>query len=309
MDSRRRSLQRSLQAGWAEFSRNRLALVGLAIIFVFGLLTFVHPMLMGRAWPTGIYNPLTGYDPNVIHPSSPSAAHLLGTDWLGRDILSQMLAGTRPTFILAATAALSTAAVATLIGAIGAYYRGWLDGILSRTSDALLLLPAPIFMVVIGSGEFSQKIGPVRFGVIYGVLAGMGAGAIVLRSQALKIMASPFIDAARTAGGSDWFIIRRHLLPHLYPFAVLYMMLSVVGAVVAEAFASWFGQTAQRMTWGTIVYYGVTFREPITGSVTWHTILPPAIALSLFSAAFYLVSVGLRESADPRTKSVRRTRA
>jgi ABC-type dipeptide/oligopeptide/nickel transport system permease subunit len=87
------------------------------------------------------------------------------------------------------------------------------------------------------------------------------------------------------------------------------MMLAVVGAVVAEAFASWFGQTAQRMTWGTIVYYGVTFREPIIGTVTWHTILPPAIALSVFSAAFYLVSVGLRESADPRAKSVRRTLA
>ena len=79
---------------------------------------------------------------------------------------------------------------------------------------------------------------PVQFGLIYGALTGLGAGAIVLRSQALKIMASPYIDAARSAGGSDWWIIKKDLLPHLYPFAVLYMMLSVVGAVVAEAFAS-----------------------------------------------------------------------
>jgi ABC-type dipeptide/oligopeptide/nickel transport system permease subunit len=84
------------------------------------------------------------------------------------------------------------------------------------------------------------------------------------------------------------------------------MMLSVVGAVVAEGFASWFGQTANRLTWGTIVYYGVTFRNAATGLVAWHAILPPAIALSLFSAAFYLVSVGLREVADPRIKAVRR---
>lgn len=306
-DSRRIRYAASLKGGWAEFSKNRLAVLGLAIIGVFCVLAFVHPILMGRVWPTGVYNPLTGYDPDVIHPSSPSGTHLLGTDWLGRDVMSQMLAGTRPTVILAISAAVTTAVVATVVAAIGGYFRGVLDSMLSRFSDAMLLLPAPIFMVVIGSGEFSQKIGPVRFGVIYGLLTGLGAGAIVLRSQALKIMASPYVDAARSAGGTDWWIIRKHLLPHLYPLAVLYMMLAVVGAVVSEAFASWFGQTAQRMTWGTIVYYGVTFREPITGTITWHTILPPAIALSVFAASFYLVSVGLRDSADPRTKSVRRT--
>ena len=248
MESRRVRWARAWRSGWREFSKSRLAVIGLGIIVVFGLLSFVHPLLMGRVWPTGTYNPLTGYDPAVVHPSSPSGAHLLGTDWLGRDIMSQMLAGTRPTFVLASVAALTTAAVAMVVAALGGFFRGIIDAVLSRFSDALLLLPAPIFMVVIGSGEFSQKIGPVRFGLIYGLLTGLGAGAIVLRSQALKIMASPYIDAARTVGGSPWWIIRKHLLPHLYPFAVLYMMLAVVGAIVAEAFASWFGQTAQRMT-------------------------------------------------------------
>ena len=218
MEKRSVRFRMAFRRGWDELGSNKLALIGLGIIVVFGLLSFVHPILMGGAWPTGTYNPLTGCDPAVVHPSSSSGTHLLGTDWLGRDILGQMLAGTRPTFVLATIAAVTTAVVATTIGAIGAYFRGLLDGVLSRFSDAMLLLPAPIFMVVIGSGEFSQKIGPVQFGLIYGALTGLGAGAIVLRSHALKIMASPYVDAARTAGGSDWWIIKRHLLPHLYPF-------------------------------------------------------------------------------------------
>jgi len=278
-------------------------MVGLVVVALFGLATMIHPILMGWVWPTGIYDPLTGFDPRVAHPAPPHGWHWFGTDSLGRDVLSMMLAGTRPTWILAMSAAIVTAVVATAVASIGAFFGGFVDRVLGRFSDAFLLVPAPILMVVIGSGEFSDRIGPVTFGVVYGILAGAGAGAIVLRSHALKIMASPFMEAARVAGGGNWHLVSRHLLPHLYPLAVLFMMLSVVGAVVAEGFASWFGQTATRLTWGTIVYLGVTFRSPATGAVAWNAIAPPAIALSLFSAAFYLMAVGLRRIADPRSRA------
>jgi ABC-type dipeptide/oligopeptide/nickel transport system permease subunit len=278
-------------------------MVGLVIVALFGLATLIHPLLFGRVWATGIYDPLTGFDPRIAHPSPPHRWHWFGTDSLGRDVLSMMLAGTRPTWVLAMSAAIVTAIVATAVAAVGAFFGGLTDRLLGRFSDAFLLIPAPIFMVVIGSGEFSARIGPVTFGVVYGILAGAGAGAIVLRSHALKIMASPFMDAARVAGGGSWHLVSRHLLAHLYPFAVLFMMLSVVGAVVAEGFASWFGQTATRLTWGTIVYLGVTFRNPATGAIAWNAIAPPAVALSLFAAAFYLMAVGLRRIADPRARA------
>lgn len=300
---RRTVLRRAVRAGWQDFRSSRPAMVGLGIVVLFGLATVVHPLLIGRVWATGIYDPLTGFDPRVAHPAPPHAAHWFGTDSLGRDVLSMMLAGTRPTWVLAMSAALVTALVATAVASVGAFFGGFVDRVLGRLSDTFLLVPAPIFMVVIGSGEFSERIGPVTFGVIYGILAGAGAGAIVLRSHALKVMASPFMDAARMAGGSTWHLVSRHLLPHLYPFAVLFMMLSVVGAVVAEGFASWFGQTATRLTWGTIVYLGVTFRNPATGAIAWNAIAPPAIALSLFAAAFYLMAVGLRRIADPQARA------
>ncbi len=299
---RLRALRVGARHAWAQFRRNRLALIGLVVIAVFGVAAVLHPILMGWIWPTGVYDPLTGFDPAVLHPAPPGPGHLLGTDPLGRDVLSQLLSATGPTFVLSVVAAFTTAILATASAALAAYYSRWTDRLLSGVSDALLLLPAPVFMVIIGSDP-QRSIGPVLFGLIYGVIAGLGAGAIVVRAQAVQIMVTPFIDAARVAGGGAARIIVRHVVPHLFPLAALFMMISVVGAVVADGFISFLGQTSVRLSWGTMVAYAVTFRNPITGAVAWNSILPPSIALSLFAAAFYLVSVGLREVADPRFRA------
>jgi peptide/nickel transport system permease protein len=264
-----------------------------------------HPILMKYLWSAGVYDPLTGFDPKVMHPAGPSGAHLLGTDNLGRDVLSMLLASSGSTWILAMTAASTTALVALIVGAVGGYYRGWVDFSLSHISDAVLLLPAPIFVLILGTGNLID-LGPVRFGLIYGIITGLGAGAIVLRSQALKIMAAPFVDATRVAGGRGRHVIFRHLLPHLFPLAALYMMLAVVGAVVADGFAAFLGQTRSLVNWGTMVYFGITFGANFGSQIPWNALIVPAVALSLFAAAFYLVSVGLREVADPRLKAVRR---
>lgn len=298
---------RALRLAAGQFVHNRLAVIGVIIILLYGLAGVIYPFLINSVWPSGIYDPVTGFDPNVApHPAPPGSGHVFGTDALGRDVLSQLLAATRPTWVMAMVAAFSTAASATLVGAMGALFRGWVDAVFSRLSDAFLLLPAPIFMLVIGSSERSQDIGPVDFGLIYGLITGVGAGAIVIRAQALKVIAAPFIDSARVAGAGKWRILGLHVLPHLYPLAAVYMMLAVVGAIIADGFAAWLGQTGTRVNWGTLVYNGVTFTNPITGTVAWNAILPPSIALSVFAAAFYLVSVGLREVADPRYRAARR---
>lgn len=302
---RLRVLGRGWRVFWREFSHNRLAVAGVALIALFGLMAISHPILMKYLWSAGVYDPLTGFDPQVMHPSGPSAGHLLGTDNLGRDVLSMLLASTGSTWLLAMTAAGTTAVVAMIIGAVGGYYRGWVDFSLSHVSDAFLLLPAPIFVLILGTGNLID-LGSVKFGLIYGVITGLGAGAIVLRSQAIKVMAQPFVDATRVAGGRGRHIIFHHLLPHLFPLAALYMMLAVVGAVVADGFAAFLGQTRSLVNWGTMVYFGITFGANFGSQIPWNALIVPAVALSLFSAAFYLVSVGLREVADPRFKATRR---
>ncbi len=285
---------------WDIFRGNRLALIGLILIGMFGIMAIAHPILLNTVWPRGIYDPVTGFDMEMFpHPTPPSARHLLGTDSLGRDVLSMLLKATTPTFALGLTAAITTAVVGTIIGVISAYYGGITDSILSRVSDIFLLFPAPILMVIIGS-RF-RDIGSFPLGLIYGVVAGAGATAVVLRSHALKVRVMPFIEASRIAGGGSRHVILKHVLPHMLPMAGLQMMIAVTGAVVADGFISFMGFTRNTNNWGTIMYDAFTYAQQL-GSMAeaWHVLIPSAVSLSLFAFAFYLVSRGMYDIADPR---------
>jgi len=297
---RGRASWRQLGRDWRFFAQNHLAILGLALILLFGIMSIAHPILRATVWKQGFYDPVTGYDVTMMHPAQPSARHPLGTDGLGRDVLSMLLYATTPTFIVGMAAAIATAAIGTVIGSLSAYYRGSVDTILTHLSDAFLLLPAPIFMVIIGM-RF-RDIGPVPLGLIYGLIAGMGGAAIVMRSHALTVMTKPFIEAAQIAGGGGRHIILKHLLPHMLPLAALYMMLAVTGAVVADAFISFWGFSRSYLNWGTIIYSSFTYSAVLDTGVEWQVLIPPSISLSLFAAAFYFVSRGLHQVADPRLR-------
>lgn len=308
LNALRRKLARNISAArhsWYIYSRNRLAMAGLIGVIIFALMALSHPLLMGNVWPRGIYNPETGYDIEWVtkHPSPPSARHLLGTDSMGRDVLSRLLYATRPTFILAISAALSTAVTSILIGSLAAYFRGWVDTLLSSFSNAMLLLPVPIFMVMVALWT-GDRYGPYGFGIGYGLLAGLGSAAVVLRAQALTVMNKPYIEAARVAGGGAAHIILRHIVPNLLPLAAVQMMVSVAGVVIADGFISWFGvgSTWNRLNWGSMVMWAGPNPLLFSNEVVWHALLPPALALSFFSASFYLISRGLQDIANPQNR-------
>jgi peptide/nickel transport system permease protein len=285
---------------WRIFSNNKLAVFGLFLIMIYALMAVAHPILMATVWPKGIYDPQVGYDLKIFsHPSPPSATHLLGTDTLGRDVLSMLLAATTPTYVLALTAAIATAIVSTLAGAIAAYYGGLTDLILSLLSDIALLLPAPLVMVVIGG---TIDISPFQFGLLYGLLAGIGGAAIVMRSQALTLASKPFVEAARVAGGNGPYIILKHLTPNMLPLASVQMLLSVTGVVFADGFGSFLGLSRTRLNWGSMIYSSF-INQNINSTITWNVLIPSAITISLFAASFYFVARGLHEVAEPRLRS------
>lgn len=338
---RARASWRQARGMWRTFSQNRLALAGLMLVALFGLMALLHPILLSTVWPPRIYDPETGYDAPIsrvtvveevtdpasqislaearfkanpfvgvgdtveipLQPAPPSWKHLLGTDFFGRDVVSMLMATTGNTFLLGLVAALTTAVVGTAVAALSAFYRGGVDAVLSRVSDVLLLLPAPIFMVVIGASP-TLRLGSVGFGLVYGLVAGAGAAAIVLRSHALAVMARPFIDAARVAGAGGPRIILRHLVPHMAPLAAAHMLVAVTGAVVADGFLAFAALSDERFNLGTMIYYSLFFRalDPV---VPWNVLLPAALTISLFCAAFYLVSLGLRDIADPSLQDQR----
>jgi len=287
--------------GWSQFSQNRLAVLGVLLLVIYALMSIAHPILMATIWPKGMYDPQVGFDLNIFpHPAPPSPTHLLGTDTLGRDVLSRLLAATTPTFLLALTAALTTAAVSTLGAALAVYWGGLFESLQLHLADVFLLVPAPLIMVVIGG---TIDIHPIVFGLVYGLVAGLGGASIVMRSQALSIIHKPYIEAARVAGAGGWHVALRHLIPNMLPLAAVQMLVSVTGAVFADGFSTFLGLSRTRLNWGSMIYDSFTY-QVVNSAITWNVLIPSALAISLFAAAFYMIARGLHEVAEPRLRPV-----
>jgi peptide/nickel transport system permease protein len=289
----------TLWNNWKLFTENKIGLIGLAIILFYAGLAIAHPLLMGTVWDPLIYDPVIGFDPLAApHPSPPSAQHWLGTDPLGRDVLSQLMFSTASEFILGMVAALITVTIGTSIGALAAYFGGWIDTFFMRLADLVITLPAIVLLIVLG-GLFTLDL-PL-LALVIGILSGFGATTVIIKSQALTIKVRTYVEAARVAGGSHWHIILRHIIPNLLPLTFLYMMFTVTDAIFAEAILSYFGLLNIRMSWGLMIHttqsagYLLNFQ-------TWWLIVPPGLSITLLCAAFYLVGRALDEVVNPRLR-------
>ncbi len=232
-------------------------------------------------------------------PAPPSQAHWLGTDPLGRDILSQLMYSTRAAFALGAIAAIVTVFIATTIGSIAAYYGGWIDSVLMRFADLVLLVPLiPVLIVVSALFDLSLPL----LGVLIGILSGFGGVAIVLKSQALSVTVKPFVDAARVAGGSNAHIIFRHIIPNVLPLSFLYMMFTVTEAITLEATLSFLGLMNTPMSWGIMIYTTHSQGYLLSGTSYWWLLIPAGMAVTLVAAAFFLVGRAMDEVINPRLR-------
>lgn len=294
---------KSFKTNWALFRENPIGMVGLAIILLFAVMGALHPVLMRTVWDPNVYDPVTGFDAEVLargqmHPAPPSWRHLLGTDPLGRDVLSQLMYSTQTEFLLGVVAALITVTIATLIGAVSAYYGGVIDTIFMRLADLIIMLPFVSILIVL-SALFELDL--LKLALVIGILSGFGGTTIIIKSQALTVKVKPYIEAARVAGGSDWHIIRVHFIPNLLPLSFLYMMFTVTGAIFSEAVLSFFGLLHIRMSWGIMIHTAQTAGY-LTDMRYWWLIIPAGLAITLLCSAFYLVGRALDEVVNPRLR-------
>ena len=298
--ARMRLALRSFKDGWAIFMESRIGLVSLTIIVIFALMAVSHPILMATVWDADIYGPVTGYAfDQVEQPAPPSWKHLLGTDPLGRDVLSQLLSSTRSEFVLGITAALVTVIIATTVGAVAAYYGGLVDAFFMRLADLIIALPA-ISLLIVLSALFTLNF--FYLALIIGVLGGFGGTAIILKSQALSIKVKPYIEAARVVGGSQFHIILVHIIPNLLPLSLLYMMFTVTGAIFAEAVLSFLGLLDVRMSWGIMIHTANTGGYLLGGTRYWWLIVPAGASITPLCSAFYLGWRALDEVVNPRLR-------
>lgn len=279
---------------------SRIGLLSLLTITIFALMAVSHPILMATVWDPEIYDPVTGYAfDSTEQPAPPSWKHPLGTDPLGRDVLSQLLSSTGSEFILGITAALVTVAIATTVGAVAAYYGGLIDAFFMRLADLIIALPG-ISLLIVLSALFDLNL--FYLALIIGVLGGFGGTAIILKSQALSIKVKPYIEAARVAGGGHFHIIFVHIVPNLLPISLLYMMFTVTSAIFAEAVLSFLGLLDLRMSWGIMIHTANVGGYLLGGTRYWWLVVPAGASITLLCSAFYLAGRALDEVVNPRLR-------
>lgn len=266
-----------------------IGLVGIIIMLVAGsLATQLAP-----------YDPLANRFDAVL--LSPSADHWMGTDNFGRDVFSRVLHGTRPALLLGISTALIGALLGALLGTTSAYFGGRIDAVLQRTNDVLLSIPLIVSALVMVAVLGRNEVGGIDINLMIAItLPYIPVMARVMRSAALTVRMSPYIDAARALGFSHMRIIARHMLPNLVSPWLVMVSAFTAQTILLEASLSFLGVGVHEPTpaWG-LMLSGVSIETFV--SAPW-VVLFPGLAISLAVFAFSLLGDALRDALDPRTR-------
>ncbi len=224
-----------------------------------------------------------------------SAFGLLGCDWQGRDIFSQLVYGARISMIVGLLAAGISVFLGLLIGLVSGYLGGLVDEGIMRFTDALLVLPGlPLLIVLIA--VLGTSISNIV--LILGFLGWMGFARVV-RSQVLSLKERPFVEAAKAIGAGKGHVIFKHIVPNVMSLVYVTLATSVPGAIVGEAALSWLGYfDPYIMSWGRML----NDVQGHSGYTDWWWVLPPGLCIAAISVAFILLGYALDEVLNPRLR-------
>lgn len=280
--------------GWSIYKRNLLGKIGLALIAFFMLMalgSFIPPLI------DPMYHPMTGVDPEISSSTGPSLQHWLGTDFMGRDLFSQLLAGARVAFMVGITSAFISIFLGTIVGMTAGYMGKTTDTVLMRLADLIMVMPT-LLVVLILAALFGQ-LNIWTIVLIIALFRWPGVSRVI-RAQTLSLKQRPFIEAAKVAGASNLRIIFRHIMPNVLPLSFLYMTFRVTSAINIEAALAFLGfGDPGTVSWGMMLQWvwktGHMFRAP-------YWLLPPGISISLITLSFYLLGRAMDEVLDPRLR-------
>tara|TARA_S200000501_G_scaffold106085_1_gene99521 strand:+ start:10470 stop:11321 length:852 start_codon:yes stop_codon:yes gene_type:complete len=265
--------------------QNRAAMIGGITILVLIILAVFAPLIAPYSY---------SYQNLDIGASPPSAEHLLGTDVLGRDLLSRLLYGARVSLLVGFVATGVALVIGVSWGIIAGYFGGKVDSIMMRIVDVLYGLPFIIFIILL----------MVIFGRnIWLLFAAIGAVewltmARIVRAQVIGLKNQEFVQAAQVMGVSNFSMFSRHILPNILGPIAVYATLTIPQVMLLEAFLSFLGLGIQppMSSWGTLIRYGVESME----EYYWLLIYPGlTFTITLFALNFF--GDGLRDALDPKT--------
>jgi peptide/nickel transport system permease protein len=224
----------------------------------------------------------------------------LGTDNLARDIFTQLIVGTRISFIIGIVSAVVSVVLGLIIGLIAGYMGGAVDEVIMRFTDMLLVIPTlPLLLVLI----FVLGQTMLNIILVVGVLGWMGFARTV-RASVLSLKERSFIEAVRALGGGRFYIIRKHIIPNVFPLIYVTLAMSVPSAIVSEAALSWLGLgPTDVMSWGRILHeFEVSGNVALNAFAYWYWTIPPGLCIALLSLAFVLIGYALDEILNPRLR-------
>jgi oligopeptide transport system permease protein len=269
---------------WLRLRRNRLALFGLGILVLFITIALITPWIAPYGYA----------EQNLdLGASGPSAAHWLGTDIFGRDLLTQIMYGGRISLAVGFIATAVALLIGVTWGAVAGYVGGRVDAVMMRLVDILYALPFMIFIVLL-MVVFGRNL----------LLLFLAIGAVewltmarIMRSQVQTLRQQEFVEAAVSLGLSPTTIIRRHVIPNALGPIIVYTTLTIPSVMLLEAFLSFLGLGVQppQTSWGLLISYGAETME----EYPWLLLFPGlALTLTLFSLNF--LGDGLRDALDVR---------
>lgn len=268
---------------WQRFRRHRLAMSGVGIIVVLTFLAVAAPVIAP-------YGPDEQDLFNITMP--PSRDHWLGTDELGRDVLTRIMYGGRVSLAVGLVAALISGVLGVLVGAAAGFYGGWVDAALMRFIDLMLSFPALFFLLILFT-IVSASVWNVIF--FLGVFGWMWLARII-RGEILALKEQEFIEAAHAMGAGSFRIIVQHLLPNVVAAIIVSTTLSIAYNMISEATLDFlgFGVPPNVPTWGNM----------LTGASNYYLQVPllpvaPGAVLVLAILAINFIGDGLRDALDP----------
>jgi len=266
---------------------NPLALAGFVIIVLVFLLSMLAPFI-------------APYDPNDINVKAillePSMQHWMGTDGLGRDVLSRMLHGGRISLLVGLVAVGISTVIGVLLGAVAGFYRGWIDTFIMRLVDIMLSIPS-FFLILAVIAFLTPSI--INIMIVIGLTSWMGVTRLV-RAEFLSLSEREFVTASRTLGAKNARLIFTHLLPNSLTPIIVSAVLGVAGAVLMESGLSFLGLGVQapQASWGNILTDGKEYIQ-----FAWWLSLFPGLAILITVLGYNLLGEGLRDALDPRSGS------
>ncbi len=279
------------QDALSRLKENRMALVGAALILIMLLACFAVPALLHL-------DPVTTDPQNQKLP--PSARYWFGTDNLGRDYFARVLVGGQTSLLVGFAATLASVFVGVFYGAVAGYYGGKVDDVMMRLVDFLYGIPY-MFLVIIIMLMFSETARGEALPVFLALgLVQWLDMARVIRGQVLTLRRREFVLAARLLGASGPRIIVTHILPNALGVILVYATLTVPAVIILESFLSFLG-LGVTLSWGELVAEAVGVVNPIRSY--WWLLLWPSLFLGLTLFSLNFLGDGLRDAADPRSRT------